>query len=110
MTNRHGAHASRARAIVGYATAVALLAGGLTVFAVSGPPTLETLPAAASSAPASPPVTVCANASLLTGPSSAPPGAVTVAAGDNSAQFGGALPASTTYWFAPGTHTLGSGE
>ena len=61
-------------------------------------------------APTSPPVIVCANASLLTGPSAAPSGAVSVPAGDNSALFANTLPASTTYWFAPGTHTLGSGQ
>ena len=101
---------SRSKVLIGYATVAALLAGGLTVFAVSGPSALKTLPASGSSAPSSPPVTVCANASLLTGPSSAPSGAVSVPAGDNSALFADTLPASTTYWFAPGTHTLGSGE
>ena len=45
--------------------------------------------------------------SVLNGPSSPPGGAVTVAAGDNSGVTFD-LPA-TTYWFAPGTHTLGSG-
>ena len=67
-------------------------------------------PPPSNSAPTSPPVTVCANASLLTGPSSAPSGAVTVPAGDNSSMFAYTLPASTTYWFAAGTHTLGAGE
>jgi parallel beta-helix repeat protein len=53
---------------------------------------------------------VCGNTSLLTGPSSAPAGAVSVAAGDNSSLFASTLPASRTYWFAAGTHTLGTGE
>ena len=35
---------------------------------------------------------------------------MTVPAGDNSSLFASTLPASTTYWFAPGTHTLGTGE
>ena len=95
---------------MGYSTVAALLAAGLTVFAVSGPSALKSSVAGASSAPSSPPVVVCGNTSLLTGPSSAPAGAVSVAAGDNSSLFASTLPASTTYWFAAGTHTLGSGE
>ncbi len=110
MNTRQGAHASRTRVLVGYSTVAALLAAGLTVFAVSGPSTLKSSVAGASSAPSSPPVVVCGNTSLLTGPSSAPAGAVSVAAGDNSSLFASTLPASTTYWFAAGTHTLGSGE
>ena len=110
MNTRQGAHASRTRVLVGYSTVAALLAAGLTVFAESGPSTLKSSVAGASSAPSSPPVVVCGNTSLLTGPSSAPAGAVSVAAGDNSSLFASTLPASTTYWFAAGTHTLGSGE
>ena len=68
---------------VGCATAIALLAAGLTVFATAGPSVLKVDPASGSSAPSSP-VTVCGNASLLTGPSSAPAGAVSVPAGDNA--------------------------
>ncbi len=101
---------TRTKAVAGYFAAIALLLGVVAAVAVSDPSTLETLPASASSAPSSPPITVCANASLLTGPSSAPSGAVSVPAGDNTAQFSGALAANTTYWLAPGTHTLGSGE
>lgn len=49
---------------------------------------------------------VCGTSSL-NGPSSPPAGAVTVPAGDNSAvDFGRAV----TYWFAPGTHTLGTAQ
>jgi hypothetical protein len=59
----------------------------------------------AGGAPTAPPVTWCENG-LPTSPySSAPSGAVTVPAGNNSAQFQNQLPANTTYWFAPGTHT-----
>jgi len=43
--------------------------------------------------------------SILNGPSSAPGGATTVPAGDNSAF---SFSASTTYWFAAGTHTIGN--
>ena len=78
-------------------------------------PTTTAPPSSASSsspasgtAPSSPPVTWCENG-LPTSPyTSAPSGAVTVPAGDNSSfNFSNA---NTTYWFAPGTHTLGNGQ
>ena len=47
--------------------------------------------------------------SVLNGPSSPPVGAVTVPAGDNSALFQYQLPVNTTYWFAPGVHTMLTG-
>jgi parallel beta helix pectate lyase-like protein len=54
-------------------------------------------------------VHVCGNDAILGGgPSHAPRGAVTVPAGDNSGIGWGQ--ANTTYWFAPGTHTLGPGQ
>jgi parallel beta-helix repeat protein len=53
------------------------------------------------------PAAVCGTAAL-TGPSSPPAGAVVVQAGDNSGvDF---EQPNTTYWFAPGVHTLGSGQ
>lgn len=58
--------------------------------------------------PDAPPALICGNTSLLSGPSSAPAGAVTVPAGDNSS-FNLSSP-NTTYWFAPGTHTVGTGQ
>jgi parallel beta-helix repeat protein len=63
-----------------------------------------TLPAAAS---------VCGSP-LLSGPNAPPAGAVVVPAGDNSALTpnyanpGFSVP-NTTFWFAPGVHTLGTG-
>jgi hypothetical protein len=54
------------------------------------------------------PARVCGNQALLRGPATPPRGAVRVPAGDN-----GDLALSRpgrTYWFAPGTHTLGDGE
>ncbi|HSW80584.1 MAG TPA: right-handed parallel beta-helix repeat-containing protein [Candidatus Saccharimonadales bacterium] len=67
-----------------------------------------------SSYPATPADTgaqICGNNTVLGGgPTAAPAGAVTVPAGDNSSVFQYALPASTTYWFAPGTHTLGTDQ
>ncbi|PRX61666.1 parallel beta helix pectate lyase-like protein [Nonomuraea fuscirosea] len=51
---------------------------------------------------------VCDNATWKDGPSSAPSGAIVVPEGDNlGVDFG---QAGKTYWFAPGTHTLGDGE
>ena len=62
---------------------------------------------ASAAAPSSPPVTWC-EGGLPTSPyTSAPAGSVTVPTGDNnSVNF--STP-DTTYWFAPGTHTLGTG-
>ena len=66
-------------------------------------------PAPPASAPAGAPVAACGNTGLLSGPSSAPSGAVTVPAGNNASVFASQLPANTTYYFAAGTHYLGSG-
>jgi hypothetical protein len=53
-----------------------------------------------------PPAAICGDTALLSGPSTAPTGAVVVPAGDNDGiNF---RLANTTYWFAPGTHTLGT--
>lgn len=59
--------------------------------------------------PSAPPALVCGNASVLDqGPAAAPAGAIAVPAGDNSGiDFGRD---DTTYWFAPGVHTLGTDE
>jgi Right handed beta helix region len=62
---------------------------------------------ALAAAPSSPPARICGDTALLSGPATPPAGAVTVPAGDNS---GLAPVANTTYWFAPGKHTLGTGE
>ncbi len=50
---------------------------------------------------------VCGNTALLNGPASAPQGAIVLPAGDNSGID--LEQAGKTYWFAPGTHTIGSG-
>jgi len=51
---------------------------------------------------------VCSNNVWSGGPSTAPAGAVTVPAGNNNGfDFG---QTNTTYWFAPGEHTLGPGQ
>ena len=67
---------------------------------------------AANQAPTGPPsgTQLCGNGAdsgVLPGPSTAPGGSTTVAAGDNSSFSPNA---STTYYFAAGTHTFGSSE
>ena len=57
--------------------------------------------------PTSPPAAVCSDTKLLSGPSTAPAGAVTVPAGDNSS-FNFNRPGAT-FWFESGTHTLADG-
>jgi parallel beta-helix repeat protein len=51
---------------------------------------------------------VCGNEELLRGPANPPAGAVVVPAGDNSTVEW--TRDATTFWFAPGVHTLGPGE
>jgi hypothetical protein len=54
------------------------------------------------------PAQVCGSNIWNNGPASKPAGAVTVPAGDNTSfNFG---QSNTTYWFAPGEHTLGTGQ
>jgi hypothetical protein len=58
--------------------------------------------------PDAPIAQICGDTALLSGPASAPTGAITVPAGDNSGvDF---TLANKTYWFASGTHRLGTGE
>jgi hypothetical protein len=75
---------------------------------VSAPASIPTSSAPSSgTAPSSPPVTWCESGLPASPYPSAPAGSVTVPAGDNSS-FNFGTP-NTTYWFAPGTHTLGTG-
>lgn len=61
--------------------------------------------------PTSPPAPICGNQAYLGGgPASAPAGAVTVPAGDNSSMLFTLREANKTFWFAPGVHTLGGDE
>ena len=63
--------------------------------------------------PTSPPVRVCGNKAILGGgPSSPPKGAVVIPAGDDSGTVAHnwTIQPHTTYWFAPGKHTLGTGQ
>jgi hypothetical protein len=61
-------------------------------------------------APSEPPARICDNAAFLAGPPAAPAGAVTVPAGDNASLSQVLGAANTTFWFAPGVHTLGNDE
>ena len=72
-------------------------------------------PAITATWPASPPARICGDPKILTGPATPPAGAVVVPAGDNSSWTNPwntptFAKAGTTYWFAPGVHTLGEGE
>src|SRR6185437_12465816 len=71
-------------------------------------PTASPTPSVIKAAPTTPPAKVCGSDSVLAGPSTAPNGAISVPAGDNSDfTFN---QANATYWFAPGVHTLGTGQ
>jgi len=105
--NRIRASAATTTLTVGLGIA-ALGLGGLGLGVVLG---LSGGSAPASPSYPSPPASVCGDTSLLSGPSSAPAGAVVLAAGDNSAQTASdQMAANTTYWFAPGVHTFGTGQ
>ena len=57
--------------------------------------------------PATNPAQICGDTELLAGPTTAPTGAITVAAGDNSGvNFN---QANKVFWFESGTHTIGTG-
>jgi hypothetical protein len=64
--------------------------------------------------PASPPARVCGNGTILgRGPSSPPKGAVVIPAGDDSGTViahNWSIRPHQAYWFAPGRHTLASGQ
>lgn len=61
-----------------------------------------------SGPPAAPPAAICGSAELA-GPSGPPAAAVRVNPGQNLNDLTAANPSGTTFWLAPGTHTLGSG-
>lgn len=70
-------------------------------------PTRGRAPDSTASAPRRP-HPVCGDAALLSGTNQPPPGAVVVPAGNDSPSD--LRVPHTTYWFAPGTHTLGTGR
>jgi hypothetical protein len=84
--------------------------GTATATAAPTPTAPATSAPAPPPAPAGAPAAVCGHTGVLSGPASAPAGAVTVPAGNNASVFDDQLPANTTYYFAAGTHYLGSGE
>jgi len=89
------------------ATPITLSAASLRLAAHSG----QSAPArpAKATALATSHVRICGNAHVVgAGPATAPNGAIAVPAGDNSGVNWGKR--NATYWFAPGVHTLGSGE
>ena len=54
---------------------------------------------------------ICGDTAVLRGPASPPAGAVTLAAGTDTAHSASyELAPDTTYWLAPGVHTLGTGQ
>jgi hypothetical protein len=64
-------------------------------------------PVPSDAPPTTPPAQICGS-SVLNGPSAAPSGAVSVPAGDNSGVSWNQP--GMTFWFAPGTHTLGGSQ
>ena len=65
--------------------------------------------ALATGAPTSPPVRICGNPAELTGPSTPPPGSVTINTSQNIEQVISEYPNGTTFWLTSGIHYLGSG-
>ena len=86
-------------------TARAVVAAGMLALLI-----VHVSPAMTLQAPPVPQDEQVCGSSVLNGPSSAPGGAVTVPAGDNSAEFQNPLPTNTTYYFATGTHTFATGS
>jgi len=85
-------------------SSVSLLAGDhlyLDEFVVGDAP----VAAPTSNAPTTPPAPMCGSAAL-NGPASPPAGAVAVYPGQNVYDATLARPAGTTFWLAPGVHTL----
>ena len=80
----------------------------VTAIVISTAAVTSVIAGAAVVAPSTPPALVCGNASVLSGPATAPPGSVIVPAGDDSTLT--LNTPSTTYYFATGKHTLGSSE
>jgi nitrous oxidase accessory protein NosD len=107
----------RSRAVL-VAAALALLAGLAVVVTLiadgeSSPRPTGKGTAAATvkpvTAPSTPPVKICGNTKALSGPSTAPAGAIVVSTTQNLHDLTAANPPGTTFWLAAGTHTLGTG-
>ena len=74
----------------------------------AGTSVIEPSGSAGAGAPTSPPVTWCETGLPKSPYTTAPRGAITVPVGDNSSFNFSA--ANTVYWFAPGIHTIGTGQ
>jgi parallel beta helix pectate lyase-like protein len=114
--------------LIAWCAAIVVVCAGLTALALgllrstaagpaspaAGPASPAAGPVPAAAGPASPPARVCGNQSILGGGPSVPPkGAVTIPAGDDSGTVlahNWTTKPNTTYWFAPGRHTLGTGQ
>src|SRR5215469_3340032 len=107
--------------LIAYCAAAVIVCAGLTALtlgllrsAPTGPASSGAGPAPPTASPASPPARVCGNQAILGGGPSAPPkGAVIIPAGDDSGTViahNWTVRPDTTYWFAPGRHTLGTGQ
>ena len=57
--------------------------------------------------PTTPPAPVCGDAALLDGPAAPPPGSVPVDPGTSLSAITDSNPPGTTFWLAPGIHTVG---
>lgn len=90
----------RTRAALAAIASVLVLGSG-TLAVVSTAQAVPTYPSA-------PPAEICG--AVAPGPDTAPTGAVVVPAGDNSNMEFEFREANKTFWFEPGTHTLGGGE
>jgi hypothetical protein len=83
-------------------TTLSLAAAAQSPAAASAPVQLQ------AGAPKTPPAQICGSRRALTGPAAKPARAIRVPAGnDANVNFSSA---NTTYWFAPGVHTLGLGQ
>jgi hypothetical protein len=60
--------------------------------------------------PATPPAPICGDHAVLDGPTSPPAGAVTISTTANLYDATQSAPPGTTFWLAPGVHTLGTAE
>jgi hypothetical protein len=107
-TQRFGTFAVATMAGVASLAAAPMLTSAAAADAAPKPAASKVASAVKGLFPVVPPAQVCGNAALLTGPASAPAGAITVAPGDNSTidwnQPG------ATFYLATGTHTLGNGQ
>lgn len=80
----------------------------ILLFTIVGVKLLVSSHAATPNGPITPPAEICGDTTTLNGPTTAPAGAVTVPAGDDSSVTFNTP--NTVYWFAAGTHTLGTGQ